>query len=107
MRFRIAAALALIAASSLHAQSTGGNSAAALDLSAATPIAGNWTYSSAPDGSEAVFVNTSAQPQLFFHCTRAARRITIAKPASGAVPFLNLWTSAQTRNLPASFNPAT
>ena len=99
MRFRIAAALALIAASTLNAQT--------LDLSAATPIVGNWTYSSAADGSEAVFVNASPQPQFFVHCTRAARRITIAKPAAGAAPFLNLWTSAQTRNLPASFNPAT
>jgi hypothetical protein len=37
----------------------------------------------------------------------ATRRLTISKPASGAAPFLNLWTSAMTRNVPASFNPAT
>src|SRR5438309_8153616 len=101
MRFPVAAAFALIAASSLHAQ-TG-----VPDLSTATPFAGSWSYSSTPDGSEAMFVNASAQPQLFIHCSRAARRITISKPATGAAPFLNVWTSAQTRSLPASFNPAT
>ena len=101
MKLRIAAAFVLIAATSLHAQT------AMPDLSTATPIAGNWTYSSTLDGSEAVFVNAAAQPQLTIRCTRAPRRVTISKPASGAAPFLAVWTSAQARNLPASFNPAT
>ena len=101
-RFLISvAALALIASSSLRAQT------AAPDLSTATPVAGNWTYSATAIGSEASFVNASALPQLTIRCVAATRRITIAKPATGAAPFLNVWTSAQTRNLPASFNPAT
>ncbi len=103
MRFRVAAALALIAGSSVNAQTA----ASSPDLSTATPIAGSWIYSTTASGSEASFVNAFAMTQLTIRCTRATRRITIAKPASGAAPFLTVWTSAQTRALPSSFNPAT
>ena len=99
MKLRFAAALALTLASSALAQTA--------DLSTATPIAGSWAYSSNASGSEASFVNASAIPQLTIRCTLATRRVTIAKPATGAAPFLNVWTSAMTRNLPSSFNPAT
>lgn len=101
MRFPIAAAFALIAASSLAAQTT------APDLAAATPIAGNWTYVATNDGSEATFANSGGFPQLLVHCTRATRRVNIAKPASAAAQFIDVWTSSQTRRLPATFNPAT
>jgi hypothetical protein len=103
MRFRVAAALSLIAGSSVNAQTV----APALDLGTATPIAGSWVYAQTANGSEASFLNASALPQLTIRCTRATRRITIAKPASAAAPFLTVWTSAQTRALRASFNPAT
>jgi hypothetical protein len=103
MRFWVAAAFALIAGSSVNAQTV----APAPDLSTATPIAGSWVYSQTSAGSEASFVNASAMPQLTIRCTRATRRITIAKTASAAAPLLTVWTSAQTRGLPASFNPAT
>jgi hypothetical protein len=103
MRFWVAAAFALIAGSSVNAQTL----APALDLSTTTPIAGSWVYAQTANGSEASFLNASALPQLTIRCTRATRRITIAKPASAAAPFLTVWTSAQTRALPASFNPAT
>jgi len=97
MRLPIAAAVALAAASSLHAQ----------DLSTATPIAGNWAYAATADGSEAAFANATGSPQLWVHCTRATRRVSIAKPATRAAPLLNVWTSSLTRSAPASFNPAT
>ncbi|MEO8456078.1 MAG: hypothetical protein ABI454_13060 [Sphingomicrobium sp.] len=103
MRFSIATAFALIAASSLHAQTA----APVLDLSTAAPIAGSWFYSQTPGASEASFLNASALPQLTIRCTRATRRVTISKPANRAVPFLTVWTSAQTRAVPASFSPAT
>ena len=93
MRFRVAAAFALIAGSSVNAQTV----APAPDLSTATPIAGSWIYATTASGSEASFLNASALPQLTIRCTRATRRIAIAKPASGAVPFLSVWTSTQTR----------
>lgn len=77
------------------------------DLATATPIAGDWTYAATTDGSEASFANVSAVPQLWVHCTRATRRLTIAKPASGAAPFVSVWTSALTRSVASSFDPAT
>lgn len=97
MRFSIVATLALCAASPIHAQ----------DLSTATPIAGNWTYSASSDGSEAVFTNSTANPQLWVHCTKATRRVSIAKPATIAAPFLDVWTSSLTQKVASSFNPAT
>lgn len=100
MRLTIAAALALTAASSLHAQ------AAMPDLTTATPVSGSWSYATTADGSEATFGTASALPQLTIHCTKATRRIAISRPASAAVPFLNVWTSSQRRRLAASFNPA-
>ena len=102
MRFAIAAAFALIAASSLEAQTP-----SATDLSVAVPIAGSWTYAATSDGSEARFADASSNPQLWVHCTRATRRVTIAKPANAAAPFLNVWTSSLTRSAASSFDPAT
>jgi hypothetical protein len=97
MRFSIAAAFALLAASTLHAQ----------DFSIATPIAGNWTYASTTDGTEAVFANSAGSPQLWVHCTRATRRVAISRPASAAAPFINVWTSSRTQSTASSFSPAT
>jgi hypothetical protein len=97
MRFRFAAALALVAASTLHAQ----------DLSTATPIAGNWTYAPTTDGTEAVFANSAGSPQLWVHCTRATRRVTISRPASAAAPIINIWTSSRTQSTASIFNAAT
>jgi hypothetical protein len=105
MRLAIAAALALVAASSLQAQTV--PTAPATDYSAAVPLTGAWNYAPSPGGSEATFVDASAHPQLILTCSRATRQVTIAKPATAAAPFLFVWTTAQVRNLPASYNPAT
>jgi hypothetical protein len=107
MKLAIAAALALIAAPSLQAQTVAPASAPALDFRYATPLPGDWTYAPAAGGSEASFLDGSSHPQLFVHCTRAARQVTIAKPATAAAPFLFVWTTSQSRNLPANYNPAT
>jgi hypothetical protein len=103
MRMAIAAALALVPASTLGAQTI----PASTDLASATPIAGNWSYSATADGSEAVFSNTSSFAQLWVHCARSTRRVSIAKPATGAAPFLTVWTSSLTQSVAASFNPTT
>ena len=103
MRIWIAAALALLRASTLGAQAV----PASTDLATATPIAGNWSYAATADGSEAVFSNASSFPQLWVHCARATRRVSIAKPATGAAPFLNVWTSSLTQSVAASFDPTT
>ena len=97
MKFAFAAALALIASSSLQAQTA--------DYAVATPLGGSWTYAAASDGSEATF--TTTLPQLVLHCTRSTRRVTIARPATAAAPFLTLWTTSFSRDVPASFNPLT
>jgi hypothetical protein len=100
MRLAIAAALALTAASSLDAQ-------AVADLATATPLAGSWSYAAISGGSEAKFASTSGFPQLWMQCTRITRRISIARAASAAAPFVNVWTSSQERSVPSAFNPAT
>jgi hypothetical protein len=107
MRTRIVAALALTAASSLHAQTTTGATPPTADYSTATPIEGTWTYVALPGGSEATFANAAGQPQLTISCVRSVRQVTVSKPATGAAPFINVWTTAQTRALPSSYNPAT
>lgn len=104
MHRKFAAAFALIASASTHAQTPATPNAAYAN---ATPIAGSWTYRAITGGSEAVFTNASAQPQLTIRCTRATRRVSLSKPATAAAPFLFVWTSSSTRNLPASFQPAT
>ena len=101
MKYAIAAAFALTAASSLNAQ------AVPADLSNAAPIAGSWTYAPAAGGSEARFVNATGLAQLTLQCTRATRRVRIFKPANAAAPFLQVWTSSLQRNVPASFDPTT
>ncbi|HEX6660990.1 MAG TPA: hypothetical protein VF067_03875 [Sphingomicrobium sp.] len=101
MRVPFVAAFALIAASSLPAQQ------AVPDLSAATPVAGNWTYAATMDGSEATFANPSALAQLTIRCVRATRRIMISKPSTTAAPFMYVWTNSAVRSVPASFNPLT
>jgi hypothetical protein len=97
MRLPIAAALALLV--SLPA--------AAQDLRTATPIAGSWSYAPSADGSEAVFANATGSPQLWVHCTRSTRRVTISKAETAAAPAMNIWTSSLSRIVPSSFNPAT
>jgi hypothetical protein len=94
---RIIALLALAAASPLAAQ----------DLSNVEPIAGNWTYAMTGAGTEARFADASGNPQLWVQCTRVTRRVSIARPATGAAPFLTVWTSSLSRAVPASYNPAT
>lgn len=103
MRLSNAAALALLSASSLGAQTP----AAIADLTTFTPIAGDWSYAEVADGSEAVFTNSSNYPQLWVHCTRATRHVSIARAAAGPAAAMNIWTSSATRTVPTTFNPST
>jgi hypothetical protein len=98
------AALALAGSTSLSAQAM---TPSARDYTTAAPVGGSWTYAARPDGSEATFLGATNQAQVVVHCTRAMRRVSIAKPATGAAPFLTIWTSSESRSAPASFNPAT
>jgi len=103
MRIALAAALALTAASSLVAQTAPSTS----DLTYDQPIGGTWTYAATAQGGEATFTDAYAHPQLTIRCTRATRRVSIAKPASAAAPFLWVWTSSQTKNVPATYDAST
>jgi hypothetical protein len=96
------AALALFASPSLAAQ----GAPVATDLSYVQPMVGSWTYAATPKGSEATFADANARPQLTIRCTRAVRRVAIIKPTSTAAPFLWVWTSSQSKNLPATFDAA-
>ena len=101
MRKLIAAAFALTVSTLLHAQAP-----ALSDLSYEKPMAGTWTYSATGDGSQSTFVDTQSQPQLTIHCTRMTRRVTISKPAATSSPTLWIWTSAETKTVPATYDSA-
>ncbi|HEY6048087.1 MAG TPA: hypothetical protein VIV07_03475 [Sphingomicrobium sp.] len=111
MKLSPVAAVALLLPSALNAQTATTSAApsaqAMPDLSTATPLTGQWVYSSSSGGSAAVFTDESARPQLTIRCTRLSRQVTIAKPATAASPTLNVWTATQVRSLPASFDAAT
>jgi hypothetical protein len=103
MKLPLLAALALIAPSALHAQAA----PAVADLTTAMPAPGNWTYGPVTGGTEAIYSDNSGRPQLWLHCTRATRQVTVSKPAAAAAPSISIWTSTMVRAVPASFKPAT
>jgi hypothetical protein len=109
VRLAIAAALALVTASSLDAQAAAPAAPAAMpDLTFAVPLAGTWYYSASANGSQVVFRSESSRlPQLTIRCAKPARHVTIAKPASAAAPFLFVWTSSLSKSFSATFDPAT
>jgi hypothetical protein len=100
VQVRIAAAVALGLASSAGAQIV-------QDLATATPVSGTWSYAPTAGGSEARFADAGGMAQLWVHCTHATRRVTIAKAATVAAPFLNIWTSSESRSVASSFSPVT
>lgn len=106
MRMTIAAALAgaMLPTIPVSAQTAPPGIA---DYSNAAVANGSWSHAITPGGSEAQFRSAAGQPQIILACLHQSRQVTIARPASGAAPFLQVWTSSMARNLPASFNPAT
>ncbi len=95
------AALALTLAAPLSAQ------ASLPDFSVATPLPGRWSFLPSATGGDAVFADTAGRPQLTLRCTRAARQISLLKPAGAAVPAITVWTSSTRRAVATAFNPAT
>jgi hypothetical protein len=100
MGFLFAAALALIADPTPNTAGTPVQS----NLEYAEPIAGNWTYGTTNDGSEATFSNASGQPQLTIRCTRSVRHVAILKAAPSASPSLWVWTSSEKMSLQATYD---
>ncbi|MBA3668584.1 MAG: hypothetical protein H0W71_00705 [Sphingomonas sp.] len=108
MRLWCASTAALVLPCSAFAQSPAPTTVQpAYDYSIANPVAGRWHYAPTTTGSAASFGDGAARPLLTLTCVRSIRRISIARPALGAAPYLMVWTSAERRNVPASFNPAT
>lgn len=77
------------------------------DYGIAVPVPGSWRYTPIAGGSSAIFAANQAAPLLTLTCNRALRRVSISRPATGVAPFLYVWTSSTSRNVPAGFNPAT
>ena len=102
MPFLIAAALALTADATPNVAGTPVQS----NLEYSMPIAGDWTYAAAADGSSATFANASGQPQLTIRCTRSTRRVSLLKAASGAAPSMWIWTSSDKKSVPATYDSA-
>ena len=101
--------LAIAAALALTADLTPGVPGApiASDLTYAMPIAGDWTYAATAGGSEATFSDSAGRAQLTLRCTRATRRVAIMKTAGAASPSLWVWTSSQSKILPATYDAST
>jgi hypothetical protein len=102
MPFLLAAALALTADATPNVAGTPLES----NLEYAQPIAGDWTYAAAADGSEATFSNSSGQPQLTIRCTKSTRRVALVKAVSSASPTMWIWTSSQKKVVPATYDAA-
>jgi hypothetical protein len=101
--------LAIAAALALTADLTPGVPGApiASDLTYAMPIAGDWTYAATAGGSEATFSDSAGRPQLTLRCMRGTRRVAIMKTAGAASPSLWVWTSSQSKILPATYDAST
>jgi hypothetical protein len=100
MVFAIAAALGLMA----DATPSVAGSPIQSNLEYVTPADGSWTYAATSDGSEATFANASGQEQVTIRCTRSTRRVAILKNVPAAAPSIWVWTSSQSRSLPATFD---
>jgi hypothetical protein len=95
---------ALVAALSAPSFAQAPAAPAIADHSLSVPASGSWSHVSVAGGSEARFLDSARRSQLTLTCNRASRIVTISRPASAAVPYLQVWTTSQRRNLPATFN---
>ena len=102
----ITAALAAALLSASASAQTPPAQAPASDPLLGQAIAGSWTYSQIPGGSDATFVDSAGRAQLTIRCTRASRQISIIRPAPAASTALQIWTSSAQRQLPAMFDAA-
>jgi hypothetical protein len=100
MKVAIAAALALDSALAPRTEGT----PVATDLRYTMPVAGSWTYLTTAGGGNATFTDAMTRPQLVISCSRATRRVKVSKSASAPSPSLWIWTSSQTRSIPASYD---
>jgi hypothetical protein len=104
MTFRVfAAPLALSFAAMVSAQQPATTRAA--DFSTMPVSAGLWTYQAVPGGSSARCIDASGTARFALECSKATRRITLARTSATPAASLFLWASDASRMLAARFEP--
>ena len=104
MMFRLFAALpALTIAAAVFAQQPAATPIA--DYSTARVTPGLWTYQSVPGGSAARFIDATGTARFTLECSKATRRVTLARTSAIAAPSLFVWASDASRTLAARFEP--
>ena len=76
-----------------------------VDFSTAPVSAGLWTYQAVPGGSSARFIDATGTARFTLECSKATRRVTLARTSAVAAPSLLLWASDGSRLLAARFEP--
>jgi len=102
------AAAQTAAAQTAAAQTAAAQAAGAppgLDFSTARVQPGSWAYQRTPGGSAARFVDATGTARLVLECSRATRRMTIARTSATPAPSILVWTSTAARSLPVRFEP--
>jgi hypothetical protein len=104
MMVRLFAALpALAFAAMVSAQQPG--TVPVADFSTAPVSAGMWTYQAVPGGSTARFIDATGTARFALECSKATRRVTLARTSAIPAPSLLLWASDASRTLAARFEP--
>ena len=98
-----AALPALAFAASVSAQPTA--TAPGVDFSIARVTPGVWTYQPVPGGSTARFIDATGIARFTLECSKATRRVTIARTSAVAAPSIFLWASDASRTLFTRFEP--
>jgi hypothetical protein len=103
---RVAGIAALFFCSSAVAQ-VPATAAAPVDLAKVQQIVGSWNYAAVPGGTQAAFIDSTANARLILRCTRATRLITLTRPSTPvAATAMLVTTSFGGRSLPASYDAA-
>jgi hypothetical protein len=78
---------------------------ASVDYSIARVMPGLWTYQAVPGGSVARFIDSTGTARFSLECSKATRRVTIARTSAVAAPTMFLWASDASRTLAMRFEP--
>ena len=79
--------------------------APAMDFSTARVTPGLWSYQAVPGGSAARFIDGTGIARFTLECSKATRRVTIARTSAVAAPSIFLWASDASRTLFTRFEP--
>jgi len=103
---RAAGVAALVFCSSAVAQVPAA-APAPVDLAKVQQIVGSWNYAAVPGGTQAAFIDSTANARLILRCTRTTRLVTLTRPSTPvAATAILVTTSFGGRPLPASYDAA-